>query len=288
MLTSCDHFRVILGDSSSCIHMMFFGKPAIAAARRLVEGAYYRIQHFRLSDKQGGGFNISYIAADRTLFERLVDTPKTCDKGIAEKNLDKSYQCMKGHFHALNLHEVRNICASCGRDVKMELNRVCQSTKCTNEMGTGTVEPSKSLIMNIIVQDKKAGVTLAPVSHDTFFVKLNASREHLRKYFGAEAIDDFIRGKRVTDETQDVFEAVASSWFNYVKSRLRNPNKTVELNYNSKPFTPTVGNPATSGGMYMNTLYFDDYDSEAIKAREDYAETLQKLEAYNEKYAAQH
>ena len=266
--------------------MMFFGKPAIAAARRMIEDAFYRIQHFRLSDKQGGAFSIGYISFDLTKFTLLDEEPSTCKKGIAQKNLDKSYKSMKGYFHALNLHEVRNICASCGRDVRMELNGVCQYTNCSNEMGTGKVAPCKSLVMNVVVQDKKPGMTLAPVSHDTFFVKLNASGTHFRQYFGDGPIDQFIRGKRITNETQDVFEAVASSWFNYVKSRLRNPNKTVELNYNSKPFTPTVGNPATSGGMYMNTLYFDDYDSEAIKAREDYAETLQTLEAYNEKCAA--
>ena len=61
-------FRVILGDSSSCIHMMFFGKLAIAAARRMIEGAFYRIQHFRLSDKQGGAFSIGYISFDLTKF----------------------------------------------------------------------------------------------------------------------------------------------------------------------------------------------------------------------------
>ena len=267
--------------------MMFFGKLAIAAARRMIEGAFYRIQHFRLSDKQGGAFSISYISFDLTEFTLLDETPATCKNGIAQKNLDKSYKSMKGYFHALNLHEVRNICASCGRDVRMELNGVCQYNNCSNEMGTGQVAPYKSLVMNVIVQDKKPGMTLAPVSHDTFFVKLNATRGHLRRYFGDKAIDDFIRGKRVTNETQDVFEAVASSWFNYVKSRLRKTNKTVELNYNSKPFTPTAGNPSTSGGMYMNALSFDDYVQDEIEARADYAETLQKLEAYNEKYAAQ-
>lgn len=268
--------------------MMFFGKPAIEAARRMVEDAYYQIQHFRLSDKQGGGFSISYISADRTLFKRLDDTPSTCAKGIAEKNLDKSYQSMKGHFHALSLHEVRNICASCGRDVAMELNGVCQYTNCSNEKGTGKVEPSKSLVMNVVVQDKKPGLTLAPVSHDTFFVKLNTSGEHLRKYFGAKPIDDFIRGSRITNETQDVFEAVASSWYNYVKNRLKKTSKSVELNYNPKPYTPVGSNPATSGGMYMNTLFFDDYVRDEIEARADYAETLETLEAYNEKCAVQH
>ena len=280
--------RIELADSSNKVHLLFFGNRDIEVAKRMVEGLYYRIQHFnvyKLNGKKESHMSMTFRTG-LTQIERLDTVPvDTCQGPLSTVSLTLNAATVTALIGELTSIKVKRICACCTYDV---LNEVCQRSQCAGEQ-RGAVLDTKSLIINFKAQDIRFRTTdltrfLTRGSDNmqfTFWAKTNVLKDHLSRFYRDEdLVKKFVAGSEVTAYTRAVFEQMVYCWYQFLASHPLVAERGVCLTYNTKQQGPSTLDRQGSGGWYCNGIDFDHYYEEDVKKAPNYEACLQSVRDY--------